>query len=156
MWYTLLFYALLLTALGYAVGWGGAPERIFALLCIFGTVGTIWVRTPWPYNFRHVELGLFLVDLAMFCVLYVMSIFSTRFWPIWMTAMQGLTVLAHVMALMPEPSPFGYQVLEEFWAYPQLMLLIVAVRRHRRRLASNGTDPPWTISFVRSAPSSRV
>jgi hypothetical protein len=69
-----------------------------------------------------------------------------------MTAMQGLVVLAHVVALTPQPSPFGYQALEEFWSFPQLMLLIVAVRRHRQRLARIGTDPPWTTSFARSGP----
>jgi hypothetical protein len=150
MWHVLLFYALLLGAAGYALGWGGAPERIFALICLAAFALTLWAGTPFPHRFHHVELGLLLVDFAMFCGLYVLSIFSTRFWPIWMTAMQGLVVLAHVMALMPEPSPFGYQALEEFWAFPQLMLLIVAVRRHRRRLARNGTDPSWTISFARS------
>ena len=152
MWHVLIFYCLFLGALAYATGWGGAPERIFALMCVLGFVVSMWVRTPWPYEFRHVELGLLLVDVAMFCALYVMSIFSTRFWPIWMTAMQGLSVLAHMMVLTPQPSAFGYQVLEEFWSFPQLTLLIVAVRRHRLRLARNGTDPSWTVSFARSGP----
>lgn len=143
------FYVLFLLALIYAAGWGGAPERIFALLAVVGFVVTVWVETPWPYEFRHVELGVFFVDLAMFCALYAMSIFSTRFWPIWMTAMQGLVVLAHVVVLTPQPSAFGYQALEEFWSYPQLMLLIVAVYRHRRRQARTGTDPSWTTSFAR-------
>jgi len=151
---TLFFYALLTVALFYALGWGGAPERIFALLAAIGFAITVWVETPWPYEFRHVELGVFFVDLAMFCVLYALSVFSTRFWPIWMTAMQGLVVLAHVVVLTPQPSAFGYQALEEYWSYPQLMLLIVATRRHRRRLGRNGTDPSWTISFARSEPPS--
>jgi len=154
-WYTILFYALLFGGLGYAVIRGGAPERLFALMCVAGFAVTLLVETPQPHAFRHVEFGVFFVDLAMFCALFVLSVFSTRFWPIWMTAMQGLTVLAHVMALMPEPSPFGYQAMEQFWSYLQLMLLIVATWRHRRRLARYGTDPSWTISFARSAPWSR-
>lgn len=156
MWHVLLFYALLMGGVGYALGWGGSPERLFALMCVAGFAVTLWAGAPWPQRFRHVELGLLFVDFAMFCGLYVLSIFSTRFWPIWMTGMQGLIVLAHVMALMPQPSPFGYQVLEEFWAFPQLMLLMVATRRHRLRLARNGTDPSWTISFARSGPPGRV
>ena len=155
MWHVLSFYALLLGSTVYALGRGGAPERLFALLCILGFAATLLVRTPWPREGGHVELGLLLVDFAMFGALYALSIFSTRFWPIWMTAMQGLSVLAHVMALMPEPSAFGYQVMEEFWAYPELTLLIVATRRHRRRLAANGTDPSWITSFARSGPPSR-
>ena len=149
----ILFTFLLILALGYALGWGGAPERIFAVLAAIASAITAWVETPWPREFRHVELGVFFVDLALFCVFYVLSIFSTRFWPIWMTAMQGLVVLAHVVVLTPQPSAFGYQALEEFWSYPQLILLMVAVHRHRKRLALMGTDPSWTISFVRSGQS---
>jgi len=148
----LLFYVLLFIALFYATGWGGAPEQIFALIAIFGCVFTIWVETPWPYEFRHVELGVLFVDLAMFCALYALSIFSTRYWPIWMTAMQGLVVLAHVVVLTPQPSAFGYQALEQFWSYPQLILLMVATYRHRKRLARTGADPAWTIAFARSEP----
>ena len=155
MWHFLLFWGLYLSALGYALGWGGAPERLFALMCVLGFAATLLVRTPWPREGGHAELGVFFVDLAMFCALYFLSIFSTRFWPIWMTAMQGLSVLAHVMALMPQPSAFGYQVMEEFWAYPQLTLLIVAVHRHRQRLQRNGTDPSWTTSFAHSGSPSR-
>jgi hypothetical protein len=140
------FYALLFLATFYAIAWGGAPERIFVLIAATGFAVTVWVETPWPYEFRHVELGVFFVDLAMFCALYLLSIFSTRFWPIWMTAMQGLVVLSHVVVLIPQPSAFGYQALEEFWASPQLILLMAAVYRRRRRLAQAGTDPAWTIS----------
>jgi hypothetical protein len=152
MWHVLLFYALLLGGSGYALAWGGAPERLFVFICLTGFAASLWVETPFSHRFRHVELGLLFVDFAMFCALYLLSIFSTRFWPIWMTAMQGLVVLAHVVALTPQPSPFGYQALEEFWSFPQLMLLIVAVRRHRQRLARIGTDPPWTTSFARLEP----
>lgn len=154
MWHMLLFYALLLGGSGYALGWGGAPERMFALICLAGFAASLWVETPFVHRFRHVEVGLLLVDFAMFCALYILSIFSKRFWPIWMTAMQGLVVLAHVVALIPQPSAFGYQALEEFWSFPQLMLLIVAVHRHQRRLARIGTDPPWATSFARSEPPS--
>lgn len=150
----LSFYILLVLALGYALGWGGGPERIFALIVAVGFAVTMWVETPWPYEFRHVELGVFFVDLAMFCAFYALSVFSSRFWPIWMTAMQGLVVLAHVMALTPQPSAFGYQVLEQYWSYPQLVLLMVAVCRHRRRLTRTGADPAWTVSFARLGPPS--
>ena len=150
MWHILLFYALLLGGGAYALGWGGAPERLFALMCLAGFAASLVMESPFPNRFRHVELGLLLVDVAMFCGLYLLSVFSTRFWPIWMTAMQGLVVLAHVMPLTPQPSAFGYQALEEFWSFPQLGLLAVATYRHRKRLARLGTDPAWTLSFTRA------
>jgi hypothetical protein len=155
VWHAVLFDILLVVACLYALVRGGAPERLVALMLVAAFYASIRVTAPYPYGFHHVEVGLFLVDLALFAALYLLSLFSTRFWPIWMTAMQGLSLLAHVMALTPQPSAFGYQALEEFWAIPQLILLIVATYRHRRRLARNGTDTSWTISFVRSAQPNR-
>lgn len=147
MWHIVLFNILMLAASVYALGWGGAPERLFVLLSAAALYATIHVHHD---GFRTLDVGLFLVDLALFCALYLMSIFSTRFWLIWMTGMQGLTVLSHATVLAPGPTGIGYAVLEQFWAWPMEMLLIVATFRHRQRLAWNGSDRPWTISFTRS------
>ncbi len=154
-WHNALFYALFVTATIYALVRGGSPERTFALMSVAALFLSIRVETPYPYGFRHVEVGLFLVDLGFFFALYLFSLFSLRFWPIWMSAMQGATVLSHGVEFAPPPTNFGYAVLEQFWSFPMLILLIVATRRHRQRLARNGTDPSWTASFARSEPPSR-
>jgi len=147
MWHIALFNVLMLAASVYALGWGGAPERIFVLMSIAALYASIHVHHE---GFRKLEVALFLVDLAFFCALYVLSLFSTRFWPIWMTALQGVTVLSHAVILAPTPSGSGYAILEQFWAWPMEMLVIVATFRHQQRLTLNGTDRPWTISFMRS------
>ena len=154
-WHVALFHALFVTATLYGLVRGGSPERIFALMSLAALILSIRVKTPYPYGFHHVEVGLFLVDLGFFLALYVLSLFSLRFWPIWMSAMQGVTVLSHAVEFAPPPTNFGYAVLEQFLSFPMLILLIVATRRHRQRLARNGTDPSWTISFARSGPPSR-
>jgi len=147
MWHMVLFNILMLAASVYALGWGGAPERLFVLMSVVALYVTIHVHHD---NFLKLEVGLFLVDLAFFWALYLLALFSTRFWPIWMTALQGLCVLSHAVILAPGPEGFGYAVLEQVWAWPMEMLLIVATFRHRQRLAWTGTDRPWTLSFVRS------
>jgi asparagine N-glycosylation enzyme membrane subunit Stt3 len=149
MWHMVLFNILMLAASTYALGWGGAPERLFTLMTIVALYATIHIHHD---GFRKLDVGLFLVDLAFFAALYLLSLFSTRFWPIWMSGLQGLTVLSHAAILAPTPSGFGYAVLEQVWAWPMEILLIVATFRHRRRLAWSGTDRPWTLSFARSAP----
>lgn len=146
MWHILLFDILMLAASLYALGWGGAPERLYVLMSAVALYVTIHVHHD---HFLKLEVGVFLVDLAFFCALYVLSLFSTRFWLIWMTGLQGLCVLSHAVILAPIPAAFGYAVLEQFWAWPMEILLIVATVRHRRRLAASGTDRPWVISFGR-------
>jgi len=147
MWHVVLFNILMMAASVYALGWGGAPERIFALMTIVAFYATIRVHHD---GFLKLDVDLFLVDLAFFCGLYFLSLFSTRFWPIWMTALQGVTVLSHAVILAPVPSGVGYAILEQVWSWPMEILLIVATFRHRQRLAWNGTDRPWTTSFMRS------
>ena len=149
MWHVALFNILMLAASTYALGWGGAPERIFVLMSVVALALSIHVHHD---GFLKLDVDLFLVDLAFFCALYCLSLFSTRFWPIWMSALQGLTVLSHAVILAPAPEGAGYAILEQFWAWPMEMLLIVATFRHQRRLTWNGTDRPWTISFLRSEP----
>lgn len=153
-WHVVLFYVLFATAFFYALVWGGSPERIVALMMLAAFLASMHVEAPYPYRFHHVEVGLFLVDLTFFVALYLLSLFSLRFWPIWMSAMQGAMVLSHAAKFAPPPTNFGYAFLEQFWTFPMLGLLIVATRRHRLRLARNGTDLSWTVSFARSEPTS--
>ncbi len=145
MWHMVLFDILMLAASVYALAWGGAPERLYALMSAVALYLTIHVHHD---HFLKLDVGLFLVDLAFFCALYVLSLFTTRFWPIWMTGMQGLCVLSHAVILAPTPAGFGYAVLEQIWSWPMEILLVVATVRHRRRLALTGTDRPWATSLA--------
>lgn len=148
-----LFLVLFAASSIYALIRGGAPERLTALLLLAALILTILTASPEATRFKHAETTLFLIDLSLFAALYFLSLFTTRFWPIWMSAMQGLTVLGHVSFLDQPGTGFGYAVLVQFWSWPMSILLIVAVYRHRQRLARNGTDRPWTVSPVRRAPS---
>jgi hypothetical protein len=148
-----LFLVLFAASSIYALTRGGAPERLTALLLSAALLLTILTASPEATRFKHAETTLFLIDLSLFAALYLLSLFTTRFWPIWMSAMQGLTVLGHVSILDQPGTGFGYAVLVQFWSWPMEMLLIVAVHRHRQRLARTGTDRAWTFSSVRRAPS---
>jgi hypothetical protein len=133
----------------YAVIRGGAPERLTALLLLTAFILSLLVRSRHG-SYTHVEVGVFLVDVALFAALYLLSLLSTRFWPIWMSGMQGVGVLAHCAILAPPVTPFAYAAMTDFWGYPMSVLLMVATRRHRLRLARTGTDDPWVFSYARS------
>lgn len=138
-----VFEALFVGTLAYAGLRGGAPERITALLFAVAYFLSLAQHAEHMNEFDRVNIGLFLVDLSLFAALYLLSLFTTRFWPIWMSAMQGLDVIAHVLPLV-EPGPgYAYAIMVQFWAYPMQALLIVATWRHRRRLERNGADPAW-------------
>ena len=138
-----VFEVFFVGTLAYAGLRGGAPERITALLFAIAYFLSLAQIAAHMDEFDKVNIGLFLVDLVLFAALYLLSLFTTRFWPIWMSAMQGLEVITHLLPLV-EPGPgYGYAIMVQFWAYPMQALLIVATWRHRRRLERNGTDPAW-------------
>jgi hypothetical protein len=153
----LIFYALLLLACGYA-GWrGGAPERLVAVILVAGTAAT-WGVTMGrgggrADHFLDLETSVLLVDAAMLVALLAVALLADRFWPLWITALQGFGVVSHIAkAIAPEILPNVYQIVQAFIAYPGLLLLIAATRWHRRRLREDGADPSWSTSWRSSTP----
>lgn len=138
----MLFILLMLGSTLYALMRGGAPERIAAVLLAIAYALSV-VASAHPHYAEHFERTLFLIDLGLFASLYMLSIVTARFWPIWMCAMQGVAVLGHVVDLLAPWEAYGYAIMMQFWAYPIQILLIVATRRHRRRLSLRGRDPAW-------------
>ncbi|SFP74190.1 hypothetical protein [Sphingomonas rubra] len=159
--HVLVFYALLLVACGHAAWRGGAPERIVAATLMAGTVATwivaIGVGGSRTGHFYHVEIGVLLVDAAMLAVLLAVALAADRFWPLWLTAIHSFGVVGHVAkAIDPAILSNVYQAAHSLTAYPGLILLILATRRHRRRLARTGCDPSWSISWPWSTAATRA
>ena len=141
----LLFEGLMLGSLLYALLRGGAPERLASLMMVVAWILSMALNSH--TRFVHFEAGMFVVDVALFAALYLLSLFTTRFWPIWMCAMQGIEVMSHLLAAFSPVDSVGYAITVQFWGYPMQVLLIVATRRHRLRLKQSGTDPAWTWKF---------
>jgi hypothetical protein len=141
----MVFETLLLGSTLYALLRGGAPERLVSMMMV-----TAWILSmALDSNTGHIhfEAGVFAVDAVFFVALYLLSLFTTRFWPIWMSAMQGIDVLSHILAVLSPADAVGYTIMTQFWGYPMQVLLIVATRHHRLRLKRLGTDPAWVRKF---------
>lgn len=83
------------------------------------------------------QLGILIVDLALLVGLLVLAFHSRRFWPMSVASFQVVAVLTHP-ALWIDPTilPFGYALMQGFWAYPQMLLVAFGVLRHQRNLAA--------------------
>src|SRR3569623_2118754 len=142
------FFLSLVLVLGYTLWRGGGPERSVAVLLLLAAAATILARPVGP-NFIDVEIGVLLVDIVLFLGLLAVAIQAERFWPLWMTALQGIVVAGHgAKAVNPHVVPWAYGALLAFWAYPMLALLAVATWRHRQRLKRFGTARSWTRSWL--------
>jgi len=147
-----LFSVILVLVCGYALIRGGAPERIAALILFLGSAISPLVASAWPTRFQHVEHGMLLIDLIAFGLFFVLALTTRRFWPLWMTAMQGVSLISHLAILAPDVIPRVYGNAVTLSIYPMLALLAVATWRHRRRLAASGADSSWALSFIPSSP----
>lgn len=122
---------------------GGKPERLAMIILIVDFQLSHWVIKPLISRYSGVEYGMLLVDLAAFLAFYAMSLVSSRYWPIWIAALQGCVVAGHINGLRPDVVPFAYGNIVALWSYLLLAILIVGTIRHQRRLARYGDDPSW-------------
>ncbi len=117
----------------YALLRGGTAERIAAVGIIAMTYLSLLVVSSVTLRFRHMELSVFMVDFSFFVVLLCLSMTTEKYWPLWLTAMQGLTALTHFAPYVPHVIPWAYANATAMWVYPMLTTLAFATWRHHRR-----------------------
>lgn len=141
----LLFNLLHLLATAYAVGRGGAPERLAGIALLAATLATRVAQRQFPVRFASVEWGVFGVDVALLGALLTIALLADRFWPLWMTALHALGTFSHFVKLLDlEVLRTAYAALSAVWSYPILILLVGGTIRHQRRLRKAGRDPDWS------------
>lgn len=139
-----LFVLLLLLASGFAFARGSGPEKVGGGIALVGTALTVMVATAYPSRFRHIESGIFVVDVLTFAAFTWLSLRSTRFWPIWIAGLQGATVVVHMTRFVaPGIVPPAYMDAVSLWSYPILALIAIGTWRHHHRIAVLGAEPSW-------------
>jgi len=114
----------------YAFRRGGWAERLAATGIILNSYLTLLLVSPSTIWYQHVEVGVAAVDCALLLLLGAIALISDKFWPLWLTAMQGLTMFAHAAPYVPHILPWSYYNASALWMYPMLILLGFSVRRH--------------------------
>ena len=140
-----LFWMLLCCTIGTAALTGGGPERWTAGM--FGTAAVLsfFFAEPQAHRYSFVEPGIAMIDVALLAGLTIVLLKADRFWPIAMFAVQGATVLAHVVKMMDETIVRqAYAISIAAPSYLTLAILLGAILRHRARLRSHGSDRDWS------------
>jgi len=146
MTHILVYLVFLAACAGYALACGGAPERMVAALFAAATVLTFAAQATLKRgDFAVTETGVFLVDLALLAGLFAVMLMTTRFWTIWLVALQLVPVASHCAKLLmgPQIVPWAYAVALAVWSYPMLAILVLGTARHRERMRDYGVDMPW-------------
>lgn len=125
-------FAILLAGSTIFAFWkGDRILRIVAAIVLAGSVLSGLAQSaaidPWHYG----EVGTLVIDLAMLVAFGWIMLASKRFWPIWMTAAQFLTVIAHLGPVLRRSHiavPFA--VSEQVWGWFILIQLVVVTALH--------------------------
>jgi hypothetical protein len=128
----LLYNGLLLLSFGYVARWGRWPERAGLLVIIIGSIATalagqsrLWAAT---------EVGILAVDVAVLLAFVAILGLTNRFWPLWVTAFQLVSVTTHLARfLKPATVPLAYAFAEQIWAYAMIAVILASVRYQWRR-----------------------
>jgi hypothetical protein len=128
----------------YGIVRGGLPERIAGILLAAAYVLSILFQNASPGRFLGVDWGVYSVDMLLLVCLVYLACVAQRFWPLWMSAMQAISVLSHLpTAIKAGVLPWAYWKAISLWSYPMLLLLIAATHWHQQRIKLNGADPSW-------------
>jgi hypothetical protein len=125
----------------YAILRGGRSERWIAISFLIGTGLTELAVSPYAQRWHHVEVRVLVIDLLVFAALFGVALFSRKFWPLWITAMQGVALLAHFSPLMPLVIPDAYRNAISLWSWPMMALLALATRQHHLAKMRGGHLP---------------
>ncbi|WP_156405262.1 hypothetical protein [Sphingomonas sp. Root710] len=117
----------------YAFRRGGWTERAAAAAMVVDSYVSVLVVSSPERMFRQVEVNMALTDFGLFVLLWCIGLWSNRFWPLWLAAIQGVTVLAHAAPLIPNMLPYTTHRAVALWSWPQWFILAFAIHRHQRR-----------------------
>ena len=143
----ILFLMLLSLSIVYAIRRGGEPERAVAIILIFMTISDPFVHAITPLTYIELDPGHFIIDLGGWSACLVVALRAQRVWPLWITSLQTISLIAHVTRLVDySVHPTAYAIMQVASSYPLLMILIIGTRNHQQRLLQNGSDPSWRSS----------
>ncbi len=142
----LFFWMLTLAGCGYAALLGGREGRWAASLIISASLLTI-PATRLGAHWSRSELGVMSVDAALLLGLYVLSLRSRRYFPLWMAGFHLVAVATHLGTLIaPEFTPRIYRALASLWAVPMTVSMVVGVALDRHLShpvrPQRAADPP--------------
>ncbi|WP_156405263.1 hypothetical protein [Sphingomonas sp. Root710] len=122
----------------YAFRRGGWEEKLAITGVTVSAYLSVLLREPSEDPFGQVEVQVLSVDIALLVILLIVAFPSRKYWPLWVVAMQGMTLLAHFLPLMPNMLPWTYYNAEALWSYPTLVVLAFGIYNHHKAKISAG------------------
>ncbi len=134
-------YLLLLVSSVCFVFWKGRfEERLVAGALTIGSIFTFSLYVRAGKNWLDPNVALLINEAAVTAVILFIAYRSKRFWPLPVAAFQITAMLTPLAALLGESlASYALGVTQGLWAYPQLLILVIATIRGRMVYRTNST-----------------
>lgn len=126
-----IFWAILAASCAYVASVGGRAEKICMGSYAIASVVSAFIVSPMPLRFRSVEWPMLAVDLLLLLVFLTFVVRSKAYWPLWTTAFQVVTLIAHT-SVLGAVSRRAYAMSLAIFAYAIIGTIIVGAYSHRR------------------------
>jgi len=132
-----IFYGVLMWSIfAYAMHRGGWAEKRAAAVIVIGSYFPLvwyWGKIP---DYNHVRWDGVLVDLVWLVTFFAIVLRSSKFWPMWVCAMQGVTMMSHLVPVI-HLDGWLYSRANALWSYVILAVIGVGVYQDRRQAGVN-------------------
>lgn len=129
---------------------GGRSERWATIMMCLAAILTDVVGSAFNTHWHKPQLGVLAVDVALLIGLVLLALRSNRFWPLTVASLQLIAVLTHPALWIDSAIlPFGYALMQGFWAYPMMLLVALGAWRHLRSHDGDGGLPDALASAAR-------
>ncbi len=116
---------------------GGRSEKAGVSIVLAASIATVIVENPLLFDWSSNRAGLVAVDILALVAFLHLALMSQRFWPLWATSFHLIAVCSHcVILLSPSRVLQIYAILQGFWAYPIMVVIILGALSHQPRRAA--------------------
>jgi hypothetical protein len=123
------YYLLVLAVIVAAYRRGDRETRVAASICLVASLLSAALMT----FHQGVAVGVAIIDLGVLALFVALALQTQRFWPLWVAGLQLTTVMGHGLRLLqPDLVNIAYAAAMRFWAYPILVILMIAALRSHR------------------------
>ena len=121
------FFALLGVTAVLAAIRGDRYDRAGAAAFVLAALISFYTAELFPV-FLMPNDPLALIDLTLLIVLLIITAKSSRYWPIWSTGFQLVTVLTHLATMVqPDLVPRAYAIATGLWSFPTALALTISL-----------------------------
>ena len=130
-----IFWALVLSVSAYVFRFGGREERLVTSILVAAYFATFVFSRLGSLDWLKPQFSILLSDSLASALLLIIALRSKRFWPLPIVAFQILPVLTQLVTPFGENLvSYGLGVAQGAWSYLQLIILVVATNRSRKRM----------------------